>query len=224
MAGQVPPPDQDGKPVGDLGRRLAHRRTELGLTREETASRAGLAPSYLAHLEEHAGASPGTGVLIRLAGVLGTTLNGLTGGDTDMPPGTGRAAPHAEFSELDEEESRALLGTHGVGRLALATDDGPFIVPVNYDVVDGAVVFRTAPGTTPARAAGHRVAFEVDRIDDALSQGWSVQVRGDAVTVTDPEETARLTERAYSRPWAGAERDRWMRIEPFEITGRRISA
>src|SRR5690606_39690642 len=40
----------------------------------------------------------------------------------------------------------------------------------------------------------------VDRIDDALSQGWSVQVRGDAVTVTDPEETARLTERAYTRP------------------------
>src|SRR5690606_41745632 len=94
MAGQVPPPDRDGTPVGDLGRRLAHRRTELGLTREETASRAGLAPSYLAHLEEHAEASPGTGVLIRLAGVLGTTLNRHTRRDPGLPPWTGRPAPH----------------------------------------------------------------------------------------------------------------------------------
>src|SRR5690606_179759 len=155
---------------------------------------------------------------------LGTTLNGLTGGDTDLPPGPGRAAPHAEFSELDEEESRALGGTHAVGRAAVPPADGPLMGTGNTDAADGAKAVRTAPGTTPARASGHRVAVEVDRIDDALSQGWSVQVRGDAVTVTDPEETARLTERAYTRPWAGAERDRWMRIEPFEITGRRISA
>ncbi|CAL9338296.1 hypothetical protein SUDANB70_00223 [Streptomyces sp. enrichment culture] len=231
MAAEVPPPaqngapdrGQDGAPVGDLGRRLARRRTELGLTREETAARAGLAPSYLAHLEEHAGASPNTGVLLRLAGVLETTLNRLAGGDTDLPPGTGRASRHAEFTVLEQEESRALLGSHGVGRLAVPTDEGPVIVPVNYDVVDDSVVFRTAPGTTPARAVGHRVAFEVDRIDDALSQGWSVQVRGDAVAVTAPEETARLAERAHSEPWAGGRRDEWVRIEPFEITGRRIT-
>ncbi|CAL9344156.1 pyridoxamine 5'-phosphate oxidase family protein [Streptomyces sp. Tu 3180] len=222
MAEQVPPNAVEGAPVGDLGRRLARRRTELGLTRREVAVRSGLAPGYLRYLEEQPGAAPGTGVLLRLAGVLGTTLNRLTGGDADLPPGSGRAARHPEFTELDTEECRALLGTHGVGRIAVPTDEGPVIVPVNYSVVDDAVVFRTGPGTTPAGASGHRVAFEVDRIDDALSQGWSVLVRGDARAVTDPDEARRLDERAFSEPWAGGRRELWTRIDPLEVTGRRI--
>ncbi|CAL9659644.1 hypothetical protein SUDANB15_06916 [Streptomyces sp. enrichment culture] len=223
MAEQVLPNVAEGAPVGDLGRRLARRRTELGLTRRAVAVRAGLAPGYLRYLEEQPGAAPGTGVLIRLAGVLGTTLNQLAGGDIDLPPGPGRAARNAEFTELDTEECRVLLGTHGVGRVAVPTDEGPLIVPVNYSVVDGAVVFRTAPGTTPARASGHRVAFEIDRIDDALSQGWSVLVRGDARAVTDPDEARRLDERAFSTPWTGGRRELWTRIDPLEVTGRRIT-
>ncbi|CAL9663537.1 hypothetical protein SUDANB176_07108 [Streptomyces sp. enrichment culture] len=223
MAEQVLPNVAEGAPVGDLGRRLARRRTELGLTRRAVAVRAGLAPGYLRYLEEQPGAAPGTGVLIRLAGVLGTTLSRLAGGDIDLPPGPGRADRHAEFAELDTEECRALLGTHGVGRIAVPADEGPVIVPVNYSVVDGAVVFRAGPGTTPARASGHRVAFEVDRIDDALSQGWSVLVRGDARAVTDPEEVRRLDERAFSTPWAGGRREQWTRIDPLEVTGRRIT-
>ncbi|MFF9219097.1 helix-turn-helix domain-containing protein [Streptomyces viridosporus] len=223
MAERALPNAVEGTPVGDLGRRLARRRTELGLTCGEVAARAGLAPSYLRHLEEHPGAAPGTGVLLRLAGVLGTTLNRLTGGDADLPPGPGRAARRAEFTELDAEECRALLGTQGVGRIAVSTDEGPVIVPVNYSVVDDAVVFRTAPDTTPARASGRRVAFETDRIDDALSQGWSVLVRGDARAVTDPDEVRRLGERAFSEPWAGGRRELWVRIESAEVTGRRIT-
>ncbi|MFE9774635.1 helix-turn-helix domain-containing protein [Streptomyces sp. NPDC005931] len=223
MAEQVLPNANQGAPVGDLGRRLALRRTELGLTRREAAVRAGLAPSYLRYLEEHPGATPDAGVLLRLAGVLQTSVAHLTGGDVDLPPGQGRAARHAEFTALAPDECRTLLGAHGVGRLAVTTDEGPVVVPVNYDVIDGDVVFRTAAGTTPARAAGHRVAFEVDRVDDALSQGWSVLVRGDARTVDDPEEMHRLEERAYSAPWAGGHREQWVRVEPLEITGRRIT-
>ncbi|GAA2542985.1 pyridoxamine 5'-phosphate oxidase family protein [Streptomyces sp. NPDC000678] len=223
MAERVLPNAVEDAPVGDLGRRVARRRAELGLTRREVAVRAGLAPSYLRYLEEHPGAAPGTGVLLRLAGVLGTTLNRLTGGDADLPPGPGRAARHAEFTELGVEECRALLGAHGVGRIAVPTDEGPVIVPVNYTVVDDAVVFRAAPGTTPARASGHRVAFEIDRIDDTLSQGWSVLVRGVARAVTDPDEVRRLGERAFSEPWAGGRRELWMRIDPLEVTGRRIT-
>ncbi|MGX1246953.1 hypothetical protein RKD46_008057 [Streptomyces pseudovenezuelae] len=41
-----------GAGPGDLGRRLLHRRGELGLTRREVADRAGMAPGYLRYLEE----------------------------------------------------------------------------------------------------------------------------------------------------------------------------
>ncbi|MFF2203337.1 helix-turn-helix domain-containing protein [Streptomyces sp. NPDC058145] len=209
--------------LGDLGRRLAARRLQLGLTRRQAATRAGMAASYLRYLEEHPGAAPGTGALMNLAEALETTVTELTGGGVDLPPGTGRAGRAPEFTKLRPSECRTLLAMHGVGRLAVPTPSGPVIVPVNYTVVDGAIVFRTARGATPSQAAGLHVAFEVDRIDDAFSQGWSVLVRGPARAVTDRHEQLRLAERAYSMPWAGGPRSVWVRIDPFTITGRRIT-
>ncbi|MFI9614964.1 helix-turn-helix domain-containing protein [Streptomyces sp. NPDC052023] len=214
----------DSSPRGDLGRRIAQRRSELGLTRRETAARAGTSASYLRYLEEEPAASPDAGVLLRLAGALGTTVTDLSGGNVDLPPGLGRAARHRRFTELSATECRTLIGTHGVGRIAVSTPSGPAIVHVNYGVVDGEIVFRTAPGTTPWQARGSLVAFEVDRIDDALSQGWSVLVRGTAQAVTEPDEVRRLEARAYSMPWAGGRRDVWVRIDPVGITGRRIES
>ncbi|MGV9452476.1 helix-turn-helix domain-containing protein [Streptomyces sp. NPDC003635] len=210
-------------PVGDLGRRLVQRRTLLGMSREETAARAGMATSYLRYLEEQPVVAPGMGALLRLAGALLTTVTELTGGDVERPPGPGRATPHAEFTALTTAECRALLATHGVGRLAVPAATGPAVVPVNYTVVDGAIVFRTAAGATPALAAGLPVAFEVDRIDDAFSSGWSVLVRGYARAVTDPAQVRRLAERAHSEPWAGGQRTLWIRLEPRVISGRRIA-
>ncbi|MEU2738321.1 pyridoxamine 5'-phosphate oxidase family protein [Streptomyces sp. NPDC007095] len=208
---------------GDIGRRIAQRREELGLTREETASRAGTAPGYVQYLEEQSTAMPGTAVLIRLADALSTSVTALRGGDADLPPGVGRAALHPELVELSAEECRTRLSMHGVGRIAMDTPDGPIVVPLNYTVIDDAVMFRTAPDAVPATAVGAHVAFEVDHIDEALSQGWSVLIRGFARAVTDPDAVRRLTELAYSGPWAGGERDVWVRIEPADITGRRIA-
>ncbi|MFF8866796.1 helix-turn-helix domain-containing protein [Streptomyces sp. NPDC015139] len=210
-------------PLGDLGRRLATRRARLGLTRGQTAARAGMDAGYLRYLEEHPGAAPGTGVLHRLAEALETTVTELTGGALDTPPGSGRAAREPRLTELSATECQALLGSHGVGRLAVPTGSGPEILPVNYSVVDGAIVFRTAAGSPAAPADGRRVAFEVDRIDDAFSQGWSVLVRGVARTVTDPERRRHYAERAHSRPWVGGVREVWIRIEPDVVSGRRIT-
>ncbi|WP_406471170.1 helix-turn-helix domain-containing protein [Streptomyces sp. NBC_01615] len=207
----------------DIGRRIARRREELGLTREETAKRACTAPRYVQYLEENATATPGTSVLVRLADVLHTTVAALRGGDADLPPGIGRAAGHPEMIDLSDEECRARLSTHGVGRIAMDTPDGPFIGPLNYSVIDGAVAFRTAPGATPAMAVGTRVAFEIDHIDEALSQGWSVLVRGRARAVSAPDTVRRLEELAYSAPWAGGERDMWVCIDSVDISGRRIA-
>ncbi|MGW1619295.1 helix-turn-helix domain-containing protein [Streptomyces sp. NPDC002172] len=223
MAEQVRPHTAEGPALGDLGRRVAARRKELGLTREQTAERSGIAAGYLRYLEEHPEAAPGTGALLRLAGVLHTTISHLTGGDLDTPPGPGRAGYRPEFTELSPTECRALLGSHGVGRLGVDAASGPVILPVNYSVVDGAIVFRTADETTPSLAPGRQVAFEVDRIDDAFGEGWSVLVRGPASRVTEAEEVRRLTVSAHSTPWAGGDRDLWVRIEPRSVTGRRIT-
>lgn len=222
MPDRTTPTAATGPPQGDLGRRIQRRRTELGLTREEVAFRAGMAPGYLAHLEEHSTAAPDSGTLLRLAGALRTNLTELGGGHVDLPPGIGHAARAPRLSELGEQECRRLLSTHGVGRLALSTEEAPVVVPVNYSVVDDAIVFRTQPDSVPAQGIGHEVAFEVDRVDDALSQGWSVLVRGPAEPVTDPDAARRLAGLAHSTPWAGGERDFWVRIEIAAVTGRRI--
>jgi nitroimidazol reductase NimA-like FMN-containing flavoprotein (pyridoxamine 5'-phosphate oxidase superfamily)/DNA-binding XRE family transcriptional regulator len=207
---------------GDIGRRIAERREELGLTREEVADRAGTASGYIQYLEEQPTAMPGVSVLIRLADVLQTSVAALRGGEADLPPGIGKAARHPELIEMSAEESRQRLSTHGVGRLAATTPDGPLVVPLNYSVLDGEITFRTAADTAAAHAVGTDVAFEVDHIDEALSAGWSVLVRGRARAVTDPDTVRRLEELAYSGPWAGGERLLWVCVDPVAISGRRI--
>ncbi|GAA1880062.1 helix-turn-helix domain-containing protein [Streptantibioticus ferralitis] len=211
-----------GRPErSDFGRRVAARRQELGLTRDEVAARAGAAAGYIRYVEEHP-ALPDVGLLLRVAGALETTVTDLCGGNADLPPGLGEAAYHPELVALDEAQCRARLSTHGVGRVSVTTEAGPAIIPVNYSVIDDAVVFRTAPDAAPATASGTKVAFEVDHIDEAMSQGWSVLVVGMAQQVTNPETIGRLVAEAHSKPWAGGDREVWIRIEPEHITGRLI--
>jgi nitroimidazol reductase NimA-like FMN-containing flavoprotein (pyridoxamine 5'-phosphate oxidase superfamily) len=158
-----------------------------------------MSPSYLEYLEERP-ADPSVATLIRLADALGTTVTSLRGGEMDLPPGQGHALLHPQLRDIGPEECRTLLSTHGVGRIAVsaASDGRPAVVPVNYEVIDDAIVFRTAPKSTPAAAVGTEVAFEVDRMDEAMSQGWSVLAIGPASAVTEPDAVRRLTEHAHS--------------------------
>ncbi|WP_190199898.1 DUF1918 domain-containing protein [Streptomyces djakartensis] len=224
---------QDGAPdgppamtarLGDLGRRIAAERRRQRLSREETARRARMSPEYLAYVEERP-ADPSVATLIRLADALGTTVGSLRGGGGDLPPGQGHALLHPRLRDLTPAECRTLLFTHGVGRIAITASDGrPAVVPVNYEVVDEAIVFRTAPDSVPAASVGTEVAFEVDHVDEALSQGWSVLAVGPASVVTDPGAMRTLTRRAHTTPWAGGEREMWVSIRPVTLTGRRIIA
>ncbi|MGW7363517.1 pyridoxamine 5'-phosphate oxidase family protein [Streptomyces sp. NPDC054841] len=220
LSGGVPS-DGTGNP-GDIGRRVATERKRQGLTRAETAGRARMAPDYLAYLEEHP-ADPSLATLIRLAAALGTSVAALRGGGIDVPPGQGQALLHPQLRDLSPDECRTLLSTHGVGRVAVSTPDGPAVVPVNYEVFDDAIAFRTAPDSVPAAAVGADVAFEVDHLDEATSQGWSVLVVGPAQAVTDPDAVRRLADRAHTEPWAGGEREMWVSIQPTRLSGRRIS-
>ncbi|MFD9974269.1 pyridoxamine 5'-phosphate oxidase family protein [Streptomyces sp. NPDC059017] len=213
-------PDRAPSP-GDIGRRVAAERERQGLTRATVAGRAAMAPQYLAYLEERP-ADPGPGTLTRLAGALGTSVEALRGGGVELPPGQGQALLHPELRELGAEECRALLSTHGVGRVALTTPDGPAVVPVNYEVIDDGIAFRTAPGSVPAAAVGSEAAFEVDQLDETAGQGWSVLAVGPARHVTDPDAVRRLADGAHTRPWAGGEREMWVSIRPQRLTGRRI--
>ncbi|MGV9938486.1 pyridoxamine 5'-phosphate oxidase family protein [Streptomyces sp. NPDC003401] len=208
---------------GDVGRRVAQARRQRGLDLAETAHRARISPAYLDYLETHP-ADPGVGTLIRLADALGTTLLELQGGGRERPPGQGQALHHPRLRDLGEEECRALLSTHGVGRISLTTPHGPAVFPVNYEVADAAIVFRTAPDAAPAAAVGQQVAFEADHVDEAMSQGWSVLAVGPARAVTDPAEARRLDERAHTDPWAGGGRTLWVAVTVERLTGRRITS
>lgn len=217
------PPTGSRNP-GDIGRRVAVERRRHGLSREETAGRARMSAEYLRYLEETP-ADPTLATLIRLADALGTTVAALRGGGIDLPPGQGHALLHPQLRDLSPEECRTLLSTHGVGRIAVSASDGrPVVVPVNYEVVDDAIVFRTAPDSVTAAAAETEIAFEVDHVDEALSQGWSVLAVGPASVVTDPEAVRRLVHHAHTTPWAGGEREMWLSIRPTSLTGRRITS
>jgi len=182
-----------------------------------------MSAGYLEYLEERP-ADPSAATLVRLADALGTTVATLRGGGTDLPPGQGQALLHPRLRDLGPGECRALLSTHGVGRIAVWAADGrPAVVPVNYEIVDDAIVFRTAPDSTPAAAVGTEVAFEVDHMDEVLSEGWSVLAAGPASVVTDPDAVRRLTAHAHTTPWAGGAREMWVSIRPTRLTGRRIT-
>ncbi|MFF3438359.1 pyridoxamine 5'-phosphate oxidase family protein [Streptosporangium sp. NPDC002721] len=220
MTGRVSAP-------GDLGRRIARRREDLGLTRDELARRAGIDPGYLAYLED-AVASPNTGTVNRVATALDTRPEDLLGGYADLPPGRGRPGFRPELEKLDRDECLRLITPGGVGRIAFEEIGGPVILPVNYALHGTSVIFRTAFGgplddalRTGGQGVESKVAFEVDRIDDAGREGWSVLVRGGIHHVSSEEDRAALAALGV-RPWAGGERELYVRIAATEITGRRI--
>ena len=65
------------------------------------------------------------------------------------------------------------------------------------------------------------MSFEVDYIDDALAEGWSVLVSGRGHLIVDPAELQRAIKSGVA-PWANGKRDDFISIKTHEITGRRI--
>jgi len=207
--------------ASDLARRVAHRRRELHLSREEVARRSGMHPEYLDYLEHAPAVALPRGSLIRLAGALETTVDALRGGEVDRPPGTGRAGPHPHLDVLSREECEAHLAAGGVGRLVFLSVGVPLALPVNFRYRDGDIVFRTRPGGALAAAVGTIVSFEVDHIDEAMSEGWSVLLSGHAHLVDDPEELEQIAALGIET-WPGGHRNAVIRIDTRTVSGRRI--
>jgi nitroimidazol reductase NimA-like FMN-containing flavoprotein (pyridoxamine 5'-phosphate oxidase superfamily) len=206
---------------GDFARRVAHRRQELGLTCAEVARRAEMDPGYLDYLEHSSIGNMPPGPLMRLAAALETTADSLSGGTMDRPPGPGRAGPYPRLDSLSREQCEAHLAGGGVGRLVFLAEGGPLALPVNFRFAEGDVVFRTSATGALAAAVGETVSFEVDHIDEAMSEGWSVLITGRARLVNDRAELQQLA-RLGIEPWPGGKRDAVIRIEAAEISGRRI--
>ncbi|MGJ0558331.1 pyridoxamine 5'-phosphate oxidase family protein [Methylocystis sp.] len=131
----------------------------------------------------------------------------------------------AEPIELGTDECALLLRSGVVGRIALSTPTGPHIVPVNYSVVDDAIVFRTTPysvlGTHGRNAL---LAFEIDHFDYEYWTGWSVMARGRAEAVHDATELERIKQVWQPRPWASGQRNLYFALHWTELTGRRLGA
>jgi transcriptional regulator with XRE-family HTH domain len=198
---------------------VRHRRNELGLSTEELARRAGVDAWFLAYFEQSSDTSLNGSALLRLAAALDTTPLALEGGHIDRPTGEGRAGPHPVLENLSEQQCREHLGAGGIGRIVLSTGSGPVAFPVNFVFADGAVIFRTSDSM--ATAISGVVAFEVDHIDEAMSGGWSVLVRGHARIIEDSGETLAFAPLDIE-PWAGGPRLNVNEITPFEFSGRVI--
>jgi transcriptional regulator with XRE-family HTH domain len=80
---------------GDLGRRIAARRRQLGWSRAELATKAGLSADYLTYLETHPALVTMT-CLLELADALDTTAEALLGAGSAVPV----AAAYPGFDDL----------------------------------------------------------------------------------------------------------------------------
>ena len=124
---------------------------------------------------------------------------------------------------LTTDECLALLGSVPMGRVGISINALPLVLPVNFVVVDGDVVFRTVMGTKfHAASEGAVLAFEADDWEPSGNSGWSVAIQGKSAVVTDPIELERLAG-LTTESWAldGAA-DRFVRIRSVTTTGRRF--
>ncbi len=125
---------------------------------------------------------------------------------------------------LSPTECFELLEPGGIGRVGFGSPDGIMMLPVNFAVTAKTIIFRTAPDTLLALHADAQLSFEVDCLDEALHEGWSVLVHGHAHKVTDEREVQHLEDGTHLEPWAGGARDVYVRIAPIRISGRRIQS
>jgi nitroimidazol reductase NimA-like FMN-containing flavoprotein (pyridoxamine 5'-phosphate oxidase superfamily) len=121
---------------------------------------------------------------------------------------------------LDEESCWRLLGSTGVGRLAISTDSGVDIFPINYLSTEGKIFFRSAPGTKIVELTHDpRVAFEAD--EHTFLARWSVVVRGTARRLTTDDEIERSGIHRLAT-WQSGDKFNYFEINPNVVSGRFI--
>ena len=138
------------------------------------------------------------------------------------------AAARPGLERLDEAECLRLISPGGIGRIAYTGQYDLTVLPVNYKVHDGAILFRTAEDSLTAAdlrtgigRSEYRVAFEIDEFDLQTREGWSVLIQGPAHHLDSAGERASALSAAVE-PWPADAKEHFIRITPTRITGRRI--
>lgn len=207
----------------DLGSRLTEQRRRAGLSIADVAERAGMSPDYLVYLESSSFPNASQATLTRLAAALDTGPGSLAGAGLNLPPGQRPAAKNPVLNSLTPGECRQLIAAGGVGRfLFVQSGRGPVAIPVNFRMDGDDVVFRTGNHSSIAEGLQEpQVSFDVDHLDDALGEGWSVLLTGTASVIADPAELDQARALGID-PWAGGDRAVYVRITVQQVTGRRI--
>ncbi len=108
----------------------------------------------------------------------------------------------------------------GIGRVAINGAHSPYVIPVNFTVIEGGIVIRLGTGWAAFHLDGAAVTFETDQAEAAQHSGWSVVVEGVARTVPY-DEVGRLGVN-LPNPMVAVPGVRVFEIIPFKVTGRAV--
>jgi nitroimidazol reductase NimA-like FMN-containing flavoprotein (pyridoxamine 5'-phosphate oxidase superfamily) len=142
---------------------------------------------------------------------------------TDGPDVDVEARDTGTMEELDVQQCWELLASVEVGRLAVSVSGDVDIFPLNFAIDDGAVLFRSAEGTKLVEVVlAGRVAFEVDGYEPAHGRAWSVVLKGSAEVLDHFSDIYRAEDLPLF-PWNASPKERFVRIVPDKMTGRRFT-
>ena len=128
----------------------------------------------------------------------------------------------SDVEQLSISACWALLHAGSVGRLAVWVEDHPEIFPLNYAVDHGSLVFRSAEGTKLSGALSDvPVALEIDGYDEPTAEAWSVVVKGRAERIEQIQDLMDTVDLPLF-PWQAGPKNRFIRILPAVVTGRRF--
>jgi nitroimidazol reductase NimA-like FMN-containing flavoprotein (pyridoxamine 5'-phosphate oxidase superfamily) len=126
------------------------------------------------------------------------------------------------MDRLSDDECWELLSSSELARIAFAAAGDVEIFPVNIVVDRRTIVFCTAEGTKLAgTAVFHRVALEADGLDRETGLAWSVVVKGEAEVLENFNDIYEAQDLPL-HPWHPGFKERFVRVKPREIQGRRF--
>jgi hypothetical protein len=135
-------------------------------------------------------------------------------------PGYDEQPMQSQLEVMPRPECLHKLAVTRVGRIAVADQDGPVVLPVNVYPHGSDIYFRTIPGSALAAAVGSTASFQVDQIDDFQQTGWSILVQGRLEAVPNDKLPSYPSERPV--PWAAGPRTLTLCLRATGLTGRRL--